>query len=398
MTVRVDATYGVVTPMFCSGSDPGRPELRLSSFKGVLRFWWRALAWAEYGADYSVIRTKESGLFGSAESGQSQVDLRMMQNPNPSIVPVGKQLCLPGSGNREIGAGARYLGYGVMEAFDSRKRNKRAGQLTRACFQCPFEFTVRMRVRKADQEDLRMLRKALIALGTLGGMGAKSRKGYGSLVLRSVRVDGISQWRPPQSLDDLKSAIMDLRPSYTGSGLPGFTAFSDKSRHVLLTAENQQPVEMLDLVGQELVRFRSWGKDGKILGSEPSERNFKRDHDLMKGTQRDRHPERVAFGLPHNYGKYPDQQVGPFARDLDRRASPLFLHIHLCGSDPVAVATMLPARFLPEGKRYISVGRQKVKQMPEDQLYRPIHEFLDRLRDQRTRTSPSFSRSVEVKP
>ncbi|HID77150.1 MAG TPA: type III-B CRISPR module RAMP protein Cmr1, partial [Planctomycetaceae bacterium] len=46
MTV-FEATYRIVTPMFCAGADEQRAELRLPSFKGALRFWWRSLMWGQ---------------------------------------------------------------------------------------------------------------------------------------------------------------------------------------------------------------------------------------------------------------------------------------------------------------------------------------------------------------
>ena len=33
----------VVTPMFMAGADNETPELRPSEFKGMMRFWWRAI-------------------------------------------------------------------------------------------------------------------------------------------------------------------------------------------------------------------------------------------------------------------------------------------------------------------------------------------------------------------
>ena len=117
----------------------------------------------------------------------------------------------------------------------------------------------------------------------------------------------------------------------------------------------------------------------------------------MKSRHRSKHPRRIAFGLPHNYGKRPEEQVGPFDRQLDRRASPLFIHIHECGDTPTAVLSFLPARFLPVDRSDISVGRSCVPQKPETELYQPIHEFLDRILDPSKRKEP-FGDVVEVTP
>ena len=116
---------------------------------------------------------------------------------------------------------------------------------------------------------------------------------------------------------------------------------------------------------------------------------------VTDGGQRKTHPRRIAFGLPHNYAKRKDQQIGPHDRGFDRRASPLFIHIHECGTSPVAVLSFLPARFLPKGRSAISVGGRKVAQKPEEELYRPIHGFLDRLLDPGKRKEP-FTDVIEV--
>ena len=396
MPTEIEASYQIVTPLFCSGSNPDSPELRLPSFKGVLRYWWRALAWSQYDGQLGRIQQRENALFGSAESGRSRVSMKLDRVSKPSSVSIKEVLTISPENRQPVGAGARYLGYGVMEAFGSQKRKTRVGQLTRACLRAPVDFAVSMQGRTLDEEHLQSLTNALIALGTLGGMGAKSRKGYGSLVLRSLRVNGKEEYRAPQSLDELQKIIVNFSNNRTVSAMPEYTALSQETRHVLISKSKQEPIELLDLIGCELIRFRSWGFRGKILDAD-AERNFKDDHDLMKKSVKERrkHPRRIAFGLPHNYGRYSDQQVAPYDKNLDRRASPLFIHIHKCGDMPVAVLSFLPARFLPHGKSAISVGGKKISQIPEDVLYRPVHEFLDRLLD-RNKCKERFTRVEKV--
>ena len=113
----------------------------------------------------------------------------------------------------------------------------------------------------------------------------------------------------------------------------------------------------------------------------------------MKGSRRVAHPRRIAFGLPHNYGKRREQQVGPYG-ELDRRASPLFVHVHECRNTSVAVLSFFPTRFLPPDTG-ISVGGTRVPQKTETELYRPVNEFLDRLLDPGRRKEPLTA--VEVK-
>jgi len=399
----IEARFQVVTPLFCGGSDPSRPELRLPSFKGVLRYWWRALAWSCYDGKLKRIQETENRVFGSSGGGQSRVSMRLDIDSGP-IRPLrtGEILREPGRGLKAVGDGARYLGYGVMEAFSNRKRGTHAGQLTRGCLLPPLDFTVRIRCRDLNESDLDLVRDALVAFGTLGGMGSKSRKGYGSIALRSMQVDGNDVWTAPHSLDTLACGISTLlrnanKPKLSDepSGLPAYTALSKRTR-VLLVSGGGNTLDLLNMVGRELVRFRSWGRNGKILGNERSKKYFKDDHDLMKrvrlGDRPRKHPRRVAFGLPHNYGHL---QVKP--ANNDRRASPLFIHVHVCGEVSVAVISFIPARFLPADRRMILVGRSPVRQTPEEELYRPIQKFLNRLLDSDQRKE-HFAAVREVTP
>ncbi len=150
MSTEIDATYKVTTPMFCGGADPGRAEFRLSSFKGVLRYWWRALAWVEYSGKLALIREHEDALFGSTGVGQSLVTMRLTGTVEDDLETEKKGASLmvggkTGHGQNPytggfVGPGARYLGYGVMD---------HRGKLSRGCLCAPFEFEVRMRVRES---------------------------------------------------------------------------------------------------------------------------------------------------------------------------------------------------------------------------------------------------------
>lgn len=389
----IEAQFRVVTPLFCGGADPNRAELRLPSFKGVLRFWWRALAWSRCGGDLERIRNDEAQLFGSAKAGQSAVSMQVEVGSEPKTISKGEVLSAQGG---VVEQGARYLGYGVMEAFKSKMKGTEAGELTRNCLDAPIDFTVGLRLKNTEQyeQQLQSLVEALVCMGMLGGMGSKSRKGYGSLVLRSLLVEGEAAWSRPNSSDALCGALKSLLEGRNRPCYAPYTALSAKTRILVIEAEkpNLGPMKLLDHIGRELVRYRSWGHKGKILEGLCAERNFQFDHDLMKLSKGKGHPKRIAFGLPHNYGPKPKDRVEP--KNYDRRASPLFIHIHECGHTPVAVLSLIPAEFLPKGESDIRVGTASVPQQLEDELYKPIHEFLDRL----TSNPKKPLQAREVKP
>ena len=83
----------------------------------------------------------------------------------------------------------------------------------------------------------------------------------------------------------------------------------------------------------------------------------------------DFHPRRAVFGLPHNYGRH--KTVEP--ESYDRRASPLFFHVHEIGSRYTGVALLLCSRFLPKDKGLIAGGRT----VPAREDWTVLTDFLD---------------------
>ena len=368
----LEATFRVVTPMFLGGAKPDdRAELRVPPVKAALRFWWRAIRWpgissAQPSNSLAIaeLRRQEAVLFGSADGGQSQVLLRIKRYGTVKVADKGS--LLENAANRP---GARYLGYGVMAAP--------TGQLTRSCVIRNAEFALEVRSRRSINTELV---NALKLLGLLGGLGSRVRKGYGSLTLVRLVV-GNTTWEAPATDDSYVRELRSLlSPAATLADEPPFSAFSKESR-VCLLLDGNDPLTVLDTYGRQMQRYRSWGTGGNVNG-ERSEQNFKLDHDWGKQISRPPsfHPQRVIFGLPHNYGKGPKREVTPEKKAAgsghDRRASPLWFHIHDYGprANPryAGIATVFRAKFLPDGER-INAGGTSVTANPD---YGVIERFL----------------------
>ncbi len=367
----IEATYRIVTPMFCAGVDQKQAELRLPSFKGALRFWWRSLMWGKV-RDVADLRRKEAELFGSSDQKIGQSKVRMRFDGCPELEKIMQPPAVFENGRL---AGCHYLGYGVMEAFASKKKGTKAGQLTRAMIP-GGTFTVQLRLGpKLSEDQQQQVQNALLLLGTVGGLGSKSRKGFGSLTLTSLSKDDTTIPLPGEPVARIKSSHNAL-----SANQPDWTAWSKQTRLLTVTCDGSSAVELLNLLGKEQVYFRSWGNQGRVIDRE-SERNFKQDHDLSKGMKvAIKHPRRIAFGLPHNYGKGSSKAVAPASREIDRRASPLFLHVHQSteNESPVGVVAFLPSLFLPDGEK-IQAFDKTVPLDTSGEFWNPIHGYLDRL-------------------
>lgn len=126
------------------------------------------------------------------------------------------------------------------------------------------------------------------------------------------------------------------------------------------------------------------------MAGELAEQNFRADHDdvlrVSKNNQPVKLPERSEFGLPHNYffsstgGKV---DIAPAEDSRNRRASPLFIHIHRFPDGQHAlVQALLPATFLPAGDSVqFKPGRGRAMNLRFDESqidWKTIPAYLDR--------------------
>lgn len=366
---KLEATFRVVTPLFLGGADPhDHAELREPSIKAALRFWWRAIKWAQVrtvAADdnqaIDELRRQEAALFGSAAGGQSTVLLKIDRRMS-KITTVSKGNAYASEVGDTDRAGARYLAYGVM----------RAGELVRTAIKESAEVSVE--IRACDHVCQEVI-DAVKLLGLLGGLGSKVRKGYGSLALIDLSGDGANDWKRPTDAKSYAAKVQaHLKPALGLTNLPPFSAFFDDAR-VCLLLTGDDPLTVLDKYGRQMQRYRSWGHNGYVNGVRREE-NFPDDHGWCKGTRPSGfHPRRVIFGLPHNYGRLPSVQVS--AEYHDRRSSPLWFHVHDFGDgvNPryAGIATVFRAQFLPVGEQ-INAGGTLVPPYPE---YQVIMDFLN---------------------
>lgn len=161
----------IVTPMFMGGADHLKAELRASAIKGVLRFWWRALKGA---LPLDELRDKEGQLFGGTDAnhGQSKIRINLETNQlQTSKEPLPKHNIQVSSKGRVINI-LDYLSYGTY------KRN----EIIKEYIQ-PGSFYLRIRIIGSSVEQENELKTALYLLANFGGLGARSRNGYGSIFI-----------------------------------------------------------------------------------------------------------------------------------------------------------------------------------------------------------------------
>ena len=202
--------FRILTPLFLGGADQNVPEVRAASFKAALRYWHRAInPQAVFATSEEAPRTEDL-LFGGARegSGQCSVLLRVKAN-NLTRFEWERRILDQFNEGRGIHArnGLRYLSY----PFHMRGNNEREGIKPEAEFEVHFVLASGGAGR--DSRPFRQsVRRAWLAsvwlLGSVGSLGTRSRRGFGSLeVTNWPAMSDDPEWsNDAKSLPDVWSA------------------------------------------------------------------------------------------------------------------------------------------------------------------------------------------------
>lgn len=162
----------VVTPMFLGGADVDGAELRTPSFKGMLRFWWRA-ACGDISHDEMI--NKEAEIFGSTAS-KSSVSINILPK---GILSCSKELKQRGRTFQVHGRPVHILDY---LAYGTHTYVKGQGNVYHKEHIIPGNvLTLKMEYKKQLEKEITT---ALAWLIHYGGIGARSRNGFGSMATK----------------------------------------------------------------------------------------------------------------------------------------------------------------------------------------------------------------------
>lgn len=186
-------TLELVTPAFLAGANPKNPEdcdLRPATLRGLLRWWWRTMH-AGY-VDVETLARLEAALWGDTATG-SAITLRVQKKgeSKPTLYDkfaAARNNKLRTPQDKKTTQGLWYLSYGM---HDGGKQRQYVSPGTSWKLTISVRDTVFYRedaAGKPIKDSLRMIDKRIVLdqamtalwwLCTLGGVGSKSRKGFG---------------------------------------------------------------------------------------------------------------------------------------------------------------------------------------------------------------------------
>lgn len=202
----VEYRLSFATPAFL-GNAQQQAQWRTPPIKALIRQWWRVVKAPQVGFDVGKLRTEEGALFGTAsddgkeKSHRSLVRLRLKhwsegQLDNAAWPKHEMKNVQMGQGTIRADV---YLGFGPVAAA-SKKLGRPEPRLERSAID-PVKQENELLVgfdRRLLDEQVKEVRLAVSLASWFGGVGSRSRNGWGSLTF-----DGDSLPRLPQSHEDI---------------------------------------------------------------------------------------------------------------------------------------------------------------------------------------------------
>lgn len=309
--------YKVITPLWGGGVEPNKKDpvklIRGSEIRGNLRFWWRAVRGNQRGPKLSDMRELENSIWGSTE------------NPSPvsisvNVKPMGTEM-----------PAEYYHRYNYI-TFPLRKTNKLWEGV---------EFV--LTIKYPSDKDVEV-EAALWAWETFGGVGARTRRGFGAIECVNIECTNTDsktfiKLSFEEKLAEIKSRISD------NSFPPGVPHLSKDMQFKLIDNTNNHPMGAMEALWVLVDKYRSFRQSRNDENrSEWPEPDIIRRNTKGYWRHKPKHPvtgkmPRAVFGLPivfefkrYDYGRQdPPKTTLQGKGEIDRMASPLILR-------PIALA------------------------------------------------------------
>jgi CRISPR-associated protein Cmr1 len=170
-------TCKTVTPLAMSGADGKTPELRPPGIKAALRFWWRAL----HGhLQIDKLREKEGEIFGDTKQ-RSKVLIKVIEDIDPHVISTP-----------------------LLPHRTEVNRNA-----TTTAFSQGSQFKIKLTTTSSSAISAEQLKSLFVLTCTLGGLGKRSRRGFGSITVTEINSKA---YKSPTTVQALFGCIEEVVP------------------------------------------------------------------------------------------------------------------------------------------------------------------------------------------
>lgn len=300
-----------LTPIFIAGADQARAELRAPSFRGLMRYWQRALVGGLVGTDakgLQEVRKAETALFGATDTG-SAVSVKISAPSHEAREFTEKVSIRVGDTWKATGRG--YLLWSMVRSGRPEKGNLK---LARWYYPPGTTFQVTLSTHSDESAKLKQAVAAFWLLTQLGGIGSRSRRAAGSFAVQADKSSLTDfPFQIPANVQALKQQIEQGIELARGLYAGGHSSLREARFDILAPEacriwilQDEQPWPNAEIAMQRLGERLQDYRSRVLIG------------------------RRKVFGLP----------LMPIIRD-QRRASPLLLRVtELQGNRYVGVAVL----------------------------------------------------------
>ena len=309
-----------LTPLFLSGADQTQAELRAPTFRGLMRYWYRALVGGVVGTNsegFKQVIEGEKAVFGATDIG-SAIAVRVAL-----LAGEAKEFTEKTSVNvrgKWQATGKGYLLWSMARSGNPTKDNVKPA---RWYFPSNTTFQVTLANRSDDEAKLQQAIASFWLLTHLGGVGSRSRRCAGSLTTSIATAEATI---PSGMRFDIPVTIADLQQQLADGIHASQKLIQRGNEHT----EQTRLLAPFDILSRETCRI--WivqDRDRPWHSAEDAMQSIGEDLQNYRGGITPIQQRRV-FGLP--------------LKDVDnrgRRASPLLLKIaELQGNNYVCVAVV----------------------------------------------------------
>jgi len=338
--VTQEREYELITPLFGGGVEPGEADpvttIRATEIRGHLRFWWRATRGGQFNGDLEKMKEVEDAIFGAASSGDSSHESSV--TIKVTIRNAGQAFSKDRNG-RDIYDPQSDYGYTAFALRPTGERRTDVPELIRGVrFGLKIGYPKKQEIKKekgavqinAEKE----IEAALWAWDTFGGIGARTRRGFGSIRLLSVNGNAVAY---PDNSDRAKKQISEKLAEYRD--IEEFPDDVPWVGHFQIYGQEKEPEQVhLDLINlvKKFRQDRGDNKFGRSLWPEADEiRRLTKSGSPTKSNV-SAFP-RAYLGLPIMFEFASEKGRVPKAtlqlRQGTRLASPLLLRPYPVGTD-----------------------------------------------------------------
>jgi CRISPR-associated protein Cmr1 len=197
-------TLRTVTPMFLTGADQETAELRAPTFRGLMRYWQRALLGGLVGTqNVEKVKKAETAIFGATDKGSAVIVKVSEASQEPREFTEAISIRVGGTWQA---TGKGYLLWSMAKSGKAERGNLKPA---RWFFRPDTRFQVTLSARGNDATGLKQAVAAFWLLTQLGGIGSRSRRCAGSLSVLEVSTNNPTNllFTPSADVPALKLAL-----------------------------------------------------------------------------------------------------------------------------------------------------------------------------------------------